>query len=186
LWSLAGRPLPYPLPPFLTDEGLRATIANVRQCQAALPVPLLLEFPGFARGVSLVIGDWHAYDFFRVLAEETASPVTLDVGHLLSWQWWRGRRGPALFDELERLPLDHCFEIHLSGCEIVNGRFVDAHHGRVLDEQITLLHLLLPLCPNLRAVTFEDPRFDSRGQLLPGNERSWTRIVEALSWPKAA
>src|SRR5579859_4314000 len=32
-WSLAGRPLPYPLPPLLDDEGLSATIANVRACQ---------------------------------------------------------------------------------------------------------------------------------------------------------
>jgi uncharacterized protein (UPF0276 family) len=180
LWSLAGRPLPYPLPPFLTGDGLRAAIANVRECQAGLPVPLVLEFPGFARGVSLVLGEWHAYDFFRALAEETEAPVTLDVGHLLSWQWWRGRRGAALFDELDRLPLAHCFEIHLSGCEIVDDRFVDAHHGRVLDEQLLLLGRLLPMCPNLRAVTFEDPRFDAAGKLLPGNERSWTRILETV------
>ena len=115
LWSLAGRPLPYPLPPILDVDGLRATIANVRECQAALPVPLVLEFPGFARGVSLVVGEIHAYDFFRVLAEETAAPVTLDVGHLLSWQWWRGRRGVALFEELERLPLAHTFESTFRG-----------------------------------------------------------------------
>src|SRR5436190_862187 len=64
-WSLAGRPLPYPLPPVLDGQGLRAAIANVRECQAALSVPLVLEFPGFSRGVSLVIGRLHAYDFFR-------------------------------------------------------------------------------------------------------------------------
>jgi uncharacterized protein (UPF0276 family) len=180
LWSLAGRPLPYPLPPFLTDDGLRATIANVRECQAALPVPLVLEFPGFARGVSVVIGEWHAYDFFRALAVESDAPVTLDVGHLLSWQWWRGRRGDALFEELERLPLQHCFEIHLSGCEIKDDRFVDAHHGRILDAQLTLLARLIDGCPNLRAVTFEDPRFDASGRLLDGNEASWSRILEAL------
>jgi uncharacterized protein len=180
LWSLAGRPLPYPLPPVLDGNGLRATIANVRECQRALPVPLVLEFPGFARGVSLVLGDMHAYDFFRVLAEATEAPVTLDVGHLLSWQWWRGRRGEALFEELERLPLAHCFELHLSGCEIVNGRFVDAHHGQLLDEQLTLLMRLLPVCPNLRAVTYEDPRFDEHGVLLPTNQPSWLRLVEAV------
>ncbi len=180
LWSLAGRPVPYPLPPFLTDDGLRATIANVRECQAGLPVPLVLEFPGFSRGVSLVIGNWHAYDFFRALADETEAPVTLDVAHLLSWQWWRGLRGEALFNELERLPLRHCFEIHLSGCEIVEDRFVDAHHGRVLDEQLTLLDRLLPLCPNLRAVTFEDPRFDEHGVLLSSNRPSWSALVERI------
>ncbi len=180
LWSLAGRPLPYPLPPILDGDGLRAAIANVRECQAVLPVPLVLEFPGFARGVSVVVGDLHAYDFFRVLADETEAPVTLDVGHLLSWQWWRGRRGAALFDELERLPLASCFELHLSGCEIAGGRFVDAHHGRLLDEQLHLLERLLPICPNLRAVTYEDPRFDEQGVLVPTNRPSWRRLVETV------
>jgi uncharacterized protein (UPF0276 family) len=181
LWSLAGRPLPYPLPPLLNGDGLAVAVDNVRECQDALPVPLVLEFPGFSRGVSLVIGDWHAYDFFRALAEATEAPVTLDVAHLLSWQWWRGRRGAALLDELERLPLANCFEIHLSGCEIVGERFVDAHHGRLLDEQFALLARLLPRCPNLRAVTYEDPRFDEHGALLPTNRPSWARLVESVA-----
>jgi uncharacterized protein (UPF0276 family) len=176
-WSLAGRPVPYPLPPLLTQDGLAATIANVRECQAALPVPLVLEFPGFSEGASIVVGTMHAYDFFRRLAEETAAPVTLDVGHLLSWQWWRGLRGEALFGELDRLPLEHCFEVHLSGCEIQNEQFIDAHHGRLLDEQLMLLTRLLPRCPNLRAVTFEDPRFDTAGELARDNRPSWERLV---------
>jgi uncharacterized protein len=183
LWSLAGRPVPYPLPPLLNDEGLRATIENVTECQAALVAPLVLEFPGFSRGVSVVLGDQHAYDFFRVLAEETESPVTLDVGHLLSYQWWRGLRGAALFDDLSRLPLQHCFELHLSGSAIVEDRFIDAHHGVLLEEQLVLLDRLLPLCPALRAVTFEDPRFDPQGRILPSSERSWRLLAErTASW----
>ncbi len=183
LWSLAGRPLPYPLPPFLTDEGLRATIENVEECQAALVVPLVLEFPGFSRGASVVVGEWHAYDFFRALAETTHAPVTLDVGHLLSYQWWLGRRGAALFEELERLPLEHCFELHLSGCEVVDGRFIDAHHGALLDDQITLLEQLLPRCPNLAAVTYEDPRFDAEGRMPLSNLQSWRKLEEVTrSW----
>lgn len=180
MWSLAGRPLPYPLPPVLDEHGLAAALANVRGCQLALSVPLVLEFPGFSRGVSLVVGDLHAYDFFRVLAEEAEAPVTLDVGHLLSWQWWRGKRGAALFDELERLPLTHCFELHLSGCAILNGRFVDAHHGCLLAEQFVLLERLLPRCPHLRAVTYEDPRFDEDGVLVPANRPSWERLIETV------
>jgi uncharacterized protein (UPF0276 family) len=182
LWSLAGRPLPYPLPPLLTDDGLRAAVANVRECQRALSVPLLVEFPGFARGVSLVVGGWNAYDFFRLLAVETDAPVTLDIGHLLSWQWWRGRRGEALYDELDRLPLEHCFEIHLSGCEIADGRFVDAHHGKILAEQWTLFERILPLCPNLRAITFEDPRLEVAGTMEPASAPSWQRIEEVTAW----
>jgi uncharacterized protein (UPF0276 family) len=178
LWSLGDRPLPYPLPPYLTAEGLAAAIENTRACQRALAIPLLVEFPGFAKGVSLPIGDLDAYDFFRVLAEEAEVPVTLDVGHLLSWRWLRGHRGDALYDELERLPVDHCFEIHLSGCEIVDDVFYDAHHGVLLEEQLTLLDRLLELCPNACAVTYEDPIIDSDGRLASKCEASLSALAE--------
>jgi uncharacterized protein (UPF0276 family) len=166
LWSIHGKPLPYPLPPYLTAAGLRAAVRNTAEVQGRLSVPLLVEFPGFSEGTSLVLGAMHAYDFFRELVEETGSPATLDVGHLLSYQWLRGRRGEALYGELERLPLDHCFEIHLSGCFIEEGRFHDAHHGVLLDEQLELLALLAPRCPHLRAVTYEDPKFDADGAIV--------------------
>jgi hypothetical protein len=176
--------VPYPLPPILDASGLRACVRNVRQAQRGLAVPLVVEFPGFSAGVSLVMGDLGAYDFFRVLAEETGAPVTLDIGHLLSWRWWRGFRGQALFDDLARLPLAHAFEIHLSGCELDGDRFVDAHHGRLLDEQFIMLERLLPLCPNLRAVTFEDPRLQTdvggSGALEPASQRSLDRLRQIV------
>lgn len=143
--------------------------------QGALRAPLVVEFPGFSAGAAVVVGRMHAYDFFRRLAEDTGSPVTLDVGHLLSYQWLLGRRGDALYDELDRLPLAHCVELHLSGCSVVRGGFVDAHHGVLLDEQFALLDRLLPRCPALRPVTYEDQRITPDGALgaecLPGYAR---------------
>jgi uncharacterized protein (UPF0276 family) len=176
LWSIHGRPLPYPLPPYLTDAGLAAAIRNTAEVQRALRVPLLVEFPGFSDGTNLVIGSWHAYDFFRRVVEETASPCTLDIGHLLSYQWLRGKRGGELYAELERLPLDHCFEIHLSGCEVAGGRFFDYHHGVLMSEQLELLSLLVPRCPNVRAITYEDPKFDRAGVLAPQARPSLERL----------
>ena len=176
LWSLHGRPLPYPLPPYLTPAGRAAAIENVSAVQARLAAPLLLEFPGFSHDESLVIGDLHAYDFFREVVEASSSCATLDVGHLLSYQWLRGRRGEELYCELERLPTRHCFEIHLSGCAIEGDRFMDFHHGILLDEQLELLARLLPLCPNLCAITYEDPKFDAAGELLPATRAGFERL----------
>lgn len=181
LWSLRGRPLPYPLPPWLTDAGLEAAVANTREVQEALDVPLLVEFPGYSDGTSFSVGTWHAYDHFRELIHRTGSPCTLDVGHLLSYQWVRGRRGRALFDELERLPLAHCFEIHLSGCEVDGDRFLDYHHGVLMDEQLDLLDRLLERCPNLRAVTYEDPRFDAAGALVPRARPGFERLAARVA-----
>jgi len=167
VWSLRGKSLPYPLPPYLTNDGLRAAIANARDARRALVAPLLVEFPGFSDGAAIAIGTMHAYDFFRVVVEESDSAATLDTGHLLSYQWSRGRRGEALYDELERLPLEACFEIHLSGSAIEDGRFHDRHHGVLLDEQLVMLERLAALCPNLRRITYEDPVLDAAGALVP-------------------
>jgi uncharacterized protein (UPF0276 family) len=166
IWSVGGKVMPYPLPPILTREGLDGCTRHVQEVQRGLAAPLVLELPGFSEGTNFVVGDLDAYDFFRELARRTAAPVTLDTGHLLSWRWLLGHRGEALFDELERLPLEACFEIHLSGCHISAGRFVDVHHGVLMPEQLELLRRLLPLCPNLKAVTSEDPKMDSTGRLV--------------------
>ena len=196
LWSIRGRPLPYPLPPYLTRAGLSAAIRNTSEVQRRLAAPLLVEFPGFTEGASFFIGTMHAYDFFREVVEESGSPATLDVGHLLSYQWLRGKRDKALFEDLDLLPTKSCFEIHLSGCQVVDGRFMDFHHGLLLDEQLELLQLLLARCPNLRAITYEDPRFDAGGNLLrktvPSFERlrriadRWAGRVEEPAWPREA
>jgi uncharacterized protein (UPF0276 family) len=185
LWSIHGRPLPYPLPPYLTEAGLRASVANTAFVQERLRVPLLVEFPGFSAGTSIVVGRMHAFDFFRRVIEDSDSPATLDVGHLLSYQWLLGQRGEGLYGDLDRLPLDRCFEIHLSGCQIQGGRFMDLHHGVLLDEQLELLARLLPRCPNLRAITYEDPKFYDDGVLLREAVANFERLEETVSRWKA-
>jgi uncharacterized protein (UPF0276 family) len=176
LWSLRGHPLAYPLPPLMTEVGLAAAIRNVEEVAAGLHAPLLVEFPGFADEASLVIGTLDAYDFLRRLAEATGTAVTLDVGHLLSWRWLCGKRGSELVAEFERLPLAHCVEIHLSGCSIVGDRFYDDHRGVLIDEQFELLERLLPVCPGLQVVTYEDPALDEDGELASECRASHARL----------
>ncbi len=178
LWSLRGRNLPYPLPPYLTPAGLDASVRNVARAQELLHVPLLVEFPGFTEGTGFFVGRLDAYDFFREVVVQTGSPCTLDTGHLLSWRWLRGHRGEALFEGLERLPLEHCFEIHLSGCAVAGGRFRDLHHGVLMDEQLELLRRLQQLCPNLHAITYEDPKFDERGVIIDKARAGFERLKE--------
>jgi uncharacterized protein len=180
LWSLNGKSLPYPLPPYFTSAGLEAAIRNVREVQARLSVPLVVEFPGFSDGLAFFIGRRHAFDFFSDLVRETGTAVTLDTGHLLSYQWILGRRGEALYGDLDRLPLSQCFEIHLSGCELEGERFHDRHHGVLLAEQLELLERLVPLCPNLRAITYEDPVFDAEGALTKETRPSFEGLLETV------
>jgi uncharacterized protein (UPF0276 family) len=117
-----------------------------------------------------------AFVYFNRLAEDADVWVTLDVGHLLSYQWLRGRTGSSMFDGIEALPLARCRELHLSGCQIVNGRFRDLHHGVLLDEQLELTEYLLPRCPNLLGVSYEDPMYREDGQLVEKSRRNYARL----------
>lgn len=181
IWSIRGKSLPYPLPPILTKEGLAVTVKNVKEANSALIAPLLLEFPGFIEGSGFFIGKMNAYDFFYELINRTQNAMTLDTGHILGYQWLRGLRGDDLFVDLDRLPLDHVFEIHLSGCGIINDKFHDFHHGVLLDEQIALLEILLKKCLNLKAITYEDPKFKTDGSLLPAAKNNFDRMVSLTS-----
>jgi uncharacterized protein len=165
IWSHNGLPMPYPLPPFLIAESIMPTVEGLIEAKAALEPRLHLEFPGFSGDLSIIVGRMDAYDWFREVVERADVAVTLDTGHLLSYRWLLGHRGDALFDGLDRLPLEHCREIHLSGCEVSQGRFHDLHHGILMDEQISLLDRLIDICPNLLAVTYEDPALDISGRV---------------------
>jgi len=181
IWSLRGKVLPYPLPPFLTEDGLRAAAYNVRFYQEHLAAPLVVEFPGFTDGASFYMGNMDAFEFFARLARETSVAVTLDTGHLLGYQWLKNRRGDDFLDGLDVLPFENTFEIHLSGSQIVNEKFRDLHHGVLLDEQLELLEYLLPRCPNLKCVTYEDPKFHKDGSLIPKAVPNFERLRDKVN-----
>jgi uncharacterized protein len=181
IWSLNGLPLPYPLPPYLTKEALEIVVRNVREARERLTVPLHVEFPGVTDGVSVVVGDMDAYEYFRRLADEADAWVTFDVGHLLAWRWLIGYRGDDLYENLDMLPLERCRELHLSGCAISRGRFLDLHHGVLMDEQIRLCEILLDKCPNLAGITYEDPKYGDDGILVQKSVPNYVRLREMAS-----
>ncbi|MFF4086283.1 DUF692 family multinuclear iron-containing protein [Streptomyces nigra] len=180
MWSLGGIPMPYPLPPYLVEENVAHVAGTIREAMRELDPVLRVEFPGFTDGVTVVVGDIDAYDFFRRVAELSGADVTLDVGHLISWRWWRGERGTGLYADLERLPLEQCTELHLSGSAFSRDRFLDLHHGVLLDEQLVLAERLLELCPRLEAVTYEDPNYDRTGTLVPKSLPNLQRLRKAV------
>jgi len=44
-----------------------------------------------------------------------------------------------------------------------------------------LLEHLVPLCPNLRAITYEDPKFDAQGTLVPRSQQGFARLREQVA-----
>ena len=165
VWSHRGVPMPYPLPPLLIAENIARTVDTLIEARESLKPALHVEFPGFSADLTIIVGRMDAYDWFRQVVEGANVAATLDIGHLLSYRWMLGCRGERLYDGLERLPLRHCQEIHLSGCEVTDDRFHDLHHGLLMDEQLELLDRLIDLCPDLLGVTYEDPALDAAGRL---------------------
>jgi uncharacterized protein (UPF0276 family) len=180
VWSLGGKPLPYPLPPLLDKGSLQQAKRVVRDIQTQLDCPFVLEFPGFTDGSSLLIGDIDAFDFFSELAEATGSWVNLDTGHVLSYLSLCSRLGRSVPD-LSRLPLARCFEVHLAGSRFVNGKFQDTHDGCLVQQQFDLLVYLLHHCHELRAVTFEDPRLLQTGEFDLTSQQSWATLTNVVS-----
>lgn len=183
IWSIKGKSIPYPLPPIFTHEGLKLSIKNINEYQRNLIAPLVIEFPGFTDGMSFFIGAMDPFEYFKNLALETASPVTLDIGHILGCLCITGKDINDFHNEVLKLPLENCIEIHLSGSAIVKGKFLDLHHGILLDEQFKLLDLLINKCQNLKVITYEDPKFLEDGSLIFKSIDSFNKIkTRVMKW----
>jgi len=180
-WSLKGKSLPYPLPPLLTNTGLKSCIENISEYQKGFNAPLLVEFPSFAKGSCFRPGTLDPLEYFSETVRSTNSACTLDTAHILSYQWMNDNWAKDLFKGLNKLPLESCFEIHLSGCEIQKGQFMDFHHGVLMDEQIELLKFLLENCPNLKVITYEDPVYKEDGTLIDECLKNFHRMLELVN-----
>jgi uncharacterized protein (UPF0276 family) len=180
IWFLEGKSVPYPLPPILTKEGLKICVQNVSETMKDLQTPLSIEVPGITDGASFQVGDLDLFEFFAEIADQTQSLVTLDTGHLLGWEWMQNRHHDEMYRHLEEFPYDQVIEIHMAGSESKNGNFIDRHHGLLLPEQFELLDFLVPRCPNLKLITYEDPKFDLQGELITAAQPSLKKLKESV------
>jgi uncharacterized protein (UPF0276 family) len=166
-WHGGGNPFPgflYLTPP-LDEAGLTDAVHHANNVQAVLDRPLLLENPV----VVAAHGDMHVIDFMAELSRRTQLPLLLDLGHLASFQL---SAGLPLDFAMQHLPYDRVLEIHLAGGVVTerDGRrfYFDDHTQPVRQEVLNLLARLLPLCRNLRALTFEadgHPEEETRAML---------------------
>lgn len=154
VWLMSERHVyPFFMPLPLTQEALAVTIHNVRMFQAKVGVPFNAEFPP----VRVIAGEMHAFDFFRVLVEETGCGLCLDLGHVLSYQLERHSSPTA---DLHLLPWDSVTELHVSGGNIdlaSDGLHYDDKHGdyEIVTVCYDLMDAAIRLSPNLKAVTLE-------------------------------
>jgi uncharacterized protein len=186
-WHGGGTPFPgfLYLAPSLDAGGLADAMIHANHVQAAIDRPLLLENPV----VVARHGEMHVLDFMAELNRRTGLPLLIDLGHLASFQL---SAGLPLETGLDRLPLDQVLEIHVAGAVVTEreGRrfYFDDHTQPVRQETLNLLARVLPLCTNLRALTFEGdghPEEETRALLLHLRAMLGRAKRSTLTWPLA-
>jgi uncharacterized protein len=150
-----GRYCDFFFPAILNRDCVAATIRNLDQLHARLPVPLLPENAPY----EFAVGDMHLTDFLSEVAHGARCGIVLDLGHYWSYQLCVGK-GDTPDHGLERLDLSRVIEVHLAGARIekyATGRIYRDLHGAgpIPEESLFLLRELLPRLPNLKAITIE-------------------------------
>ncbi len=154
IWLMSERHVyPFFLPLPLQKEALAVAIKNIHTFHKEVGVPFNAEFPP----IRVIAGDMHAFDFFRILVEETGCGMCLDIGHILSYQLERGVSPTA---DLHLLPWEYITEIHLAGGNIdldSDGFHYDDNHGDydIVTVCYDMMDTIIHLAPNLRAITVE-------------------------------
>lgn len=133
-----GREAGHLLPLARTPEALELLVANVRQAQAVLPVPLALE--NVASLFEWPHPQLDEAEFLAAVVEATGAPLLVDVENI-----YANARNFA-YDPLAlvaRLPLDHVAYVHVAGGVEREGLYHDTHAHPV---PTAVLDLLAELC----------------------------------------
>lgn len=129
-----GHLLPLPR----TQDALDLVVANVREAQAALPVPLALE--NIASLFEWPHPDMDEARFLTEVLERTDALLLLDIANVHANARNHGQ-DPSKF--LDRIPLNRIAYVHIAGGVTTDGVYHDTHAH---DTSADVLDLLADLC----------------------------------------
>ncbi len=141
--------LTYTVCPQLSEETVEQVACNLARLQPQFDVPVILEnspqyfdVPGSTMPMT---------DFISAVVERCDAGLLLDLTHFLISML---NTGPDAAKEIDRLPLDHLVEIHLSGLSVQSGIAWDDHAMPASEPVFDLLQRVLRRA-RPRAVTLE-------------------------------
>lgn len=151
--SVAGTPhksAGFLLPPLQTDENVDVTCRNIELLTGAIDRPLAIETGvAYVRRKSFEMDDG---EHLARIVEQSGCGILLDINNL----YCNHKNGRIRIHEyLDQIPLQSVWEVHLAGSDEINGFTVDAHNGRMNDEQRELAQEIISKLPNLGAITCE-------------------------------
>jgi uncharacterized protein (UPF0276 family) len=138
------------LPPLQTYAGVKVAAETIRNFSRQLPVPLAIE-----TGVNYLqprSGELSDGEFVAATVEAADCGILLDLHNI--WTNQQNGRQPVK-EFLACLPLDRVWEVHLGGGFEHEGYWLDAHSGAVPEAVLSLTEQILPLLPNIKAITYE-------------------------------
>lgn len=162
-------PIPY------TEESLAAVVRNVKEVQAAVGVPFLVEnisqyfqFPG---------NEMSEPEFFQEVTRKTGCGALLDVTNLRNNAANLGT-DPERY--LAEFPLERLVQFHLAGSEWVAGRLLDTH-GAAIHPEVWRLTKRVIDNSDVRALLIErDQTFGSLDRLA-GEVRKAAKLMQGAS-----
>ncbi|MDX6679849.1 MAG: uncharacterized protein QOE31_3901 [Solirubrobacteraceae bacterium] len=138
------------LPPRQSPAGAATAAATVRGVARRLSVPLAIE-----TGVNYLRprrDEMPDGSFAAEVAEQADCGLLLDLHNIYVNE--RNGRQPV-HEFVRQLPLERVWEMHVAGGVELDGYLLDAHSGEVPEALMALAHEIVPMLPNLRALTFE-------------------------------
>lgn len=138
------------LPVVLDEEVLSLVAGKVRQLQAALEVPILLENSTIFSAIPEP--DLSEPAFFNALSAETGCGLLLDLHNLYANTLNLGLSAEEYLSEINP---EIVGEIHLAGGDWLKGHYTDSHSRQTPSPVWEWAHRWAPRFPNLRALTFE-------------------------------
>ncbi len=139
----------FTLCPQLSTETVTLVVNNWHRLQNKLSMPLILENP--PQYFSLPGSTMTMADFMAAICERCDANLLIDLAH-----WFISAQNMGLdpYEEASKLPYDRITEIHLSGCQLTDGRQWD-NHAAPPNEEIwdLLVHFLDNSQP--QAITLE-------------------------------
>jgi uncharacterized protein (UPF0276 family) len=137
-------PVPY------DEEVLALFTARVREVQARIPAPFLLE--NNVNYVEIPEQEMSEPQFLNRLCGDTGCGLLLDVHNVYVNARNHGFDAARFVAELD---LAHVVEVHVAGGNELDGTYLDSHSGACPEPVWELLAQVAGAAPNLRAVTFE-------------------------------
>lgn len=151
IWNIGPYSIPYFAPPVLCAATLERTIQEIKVLQAESALEFLPEVPS----CSFVVGDIGLGVFFTKIVDACECNIVLDISHVFSYAIYYDI---SLKEALMSFPLNAVKEFHVAGGSVHpehKWRYRDTHSEYIVPAVLELMEFAIPLCCNLKAITYE-------------------------------